>query len=155
MDILTYALSKKYTDEAIASSGGGITRTTLYEATPGSEATLNTITHGTLLLNDSIDNYDEIYIYTGMTDGDNQFYSMPCYIFDTERMLLPNPNDASVGQPMNVEVSRAGHFERVRLVVKLVDQNNPENNKKLLVNYSYSESFYDYIQISKVIGVKY
>lgn len=134
---------------------GGPTRDILYEATPGSEATLNTLSNGTLLLSGAINEYDELAIYAGMTDGDSQFYSMPCQIFDVERAIVPNPNNPSIGQPMNVETRRAGHEEKVRLVITVNDNNHPENNYKLLTNISYETTFYDYIQISKVIGIKY
>ena len=65
MDITTYALSRKYTDEAIASSGGGgstRTKTLLYD----SESTTAGLAYNTLAtLNDDIGNYDQLEIILG------------------------------------------------------------------------------------------
>ena len=58
MDIISYALSRKYTDEAIAGGGGGQrTKTLLYDSNG-----LGTPNDTVIQLSDSISNYDQIMI---------------------------------------------------------------------------------------------
>lgn len=152
MDIMSYALSRKYTDEAITSSGGGITRTILFEAPDGGGVWMDS-QNKTFDLNDDIDNYDEIQIIALTTEGDNDYHYTGVQTFMTEDMLVPAKSDASKGMAIEVMADRSTGIDTSVLRVVLVSQSASETPKRTMW-CAGARGIYG-AAIHKVIGVKY
>lgn len=152
MDIISYALSRKYTDEAIASSGGGITRTILFEAPDGGGVWMDA-TGKYLDLSDDIDNYDEIQIIALTTEGSNDFHYTGVQTFMVEDMLVPAKSDPNKGMPIDVMVDRTTGIDTSVLLIILVSQNASETPKRTMY-CAGARGIYG-AAIHKIIGIKY
>ena len=152
MDIMSYALSRKYTDEAIASSGGGITRTILYEA-PNGGGTWMDATGKTITLSDDIDNYDEIEIITLTTEGDNNFYYAGSQRFSVPDILIPGADTANKSMCFTVVVYRTTGMDESCLRMVLIPQAAAETAKRTIY-CNGARGIYG-AAIHKIIGIKY
>lgn len=152
MDIMSYALSRKYTDKAIASSGGGVTRTTLYEAPDGGGTWMDS-TGKYLDLSDDIDNYDEIEVIALTSEGDNNLYYTCSQKFVVADLLVPRKDTVTKGMPFRVLVYRSTGLDTSALSFVLVSQSASETAKRTI--YCNGATGIYGAAIHKIIGIKY
>ena len=155
MDIMSYALSRKYTDEAIASSGGGITRTILFEAPDGGGVWMDSANKH-FDLNDDIDNYDEIEIICLTTEGDNNYYYAGAQKYIVTDLLEPRKDNLNMGMPFRLSVVRTTGLDTSVLSTVLIPQGTSGAIAKRTIWCLGTNGGMNWgAAIHKVIGIKY